>query len=57
VGTKEVFFFDRTGVSDSGKVQGRFRWSGYTPKILERLRQVGIALPEGIFDEVVEVNL
>lgn len=57
VGTKEIFFFDRTGVSDSGKVQGRFRWSGYTPKILERMKQLGIALPEGIFDEVVEVNL
>jgi pilus assembly protein CpaF len=57
VGTRDVFFFDRTGVSDSGKVQGRFRWTGYTPKLLDRFRTAGITLPAGIFDEVVEVNL
>jgi hypothetical protein len=44
-------------VSDAGKVQGRFRWAGYTPKVLERLRTSGIKLPDGIFEEVVEVNL
>ncbi len=57
VGTRDVFFFERTGVSDAGKVQGRFRWSGYEPKILERIKVAGIQLPQGIFDEVVEVNL
>lgn len=55
--TRDIFFFDRTGVSDSGKVQGRFRWSGYTPKIMERIQVAGISLPKDLFDEVVEVNL
>lgn len=55
--TRDIFFFDRTGVSDAGKVQGRFRWTGYTPKIMERIQVAGISLPKDIFDEVVEVNL
>jgi pilus assembly protein CpaF len=57
VATRDVFIFDRTGVSDSGKVQGRFRWTGYTPKIMERIQVAGISLPKDLFDEVVEVNL
>jgi hypothetical protein len=38
-------------------VQGRFRSSGETPKIVERLKVRGVELPPGIFDEVVDVNL
>ncbi len=57
VATRDIFHFDRTGVSDAGKVQGRFRWTGYEPKILERMRTMGIQTPPGLFDEVVEVNL
>lgn len=57
VTTQEVFIFERTGVSDAGKVQGRFRWSGYTPKMLDRFKMMGIAVPPNMFDEVVEVNL
>jgi pilus assembly protein CpaF len=54
---QEVFTFERTGVTDSGKVQGRFRSTGVIPKVLERLRISGINLPMSIFDEVVEVNM
>jgi pilus assembly protein CpaF len=54
---QEIFVFERTGVSDSGKVQGRFRATGVEPKILERLRVSGIKLPASIFEEVVSVNL
>jgi len=57
VGTRDIFSFDRTGVSDAGKVQGRFRWTGYTPKVMERIRVMGIEMPKDLFDEVVEVNL
>jgi hypothetical protein len=38
-------------------VQGRFKWTGVQPKILERLRIMGISLPDGVFDEVSEVNM
>ena len=54
---QEVFTFERIGVTDSGKVQGRFRATGVTPKILDRLRVSGIQLPASIFEEVVPVNL
>src|SRR5258707_624993 len=53
----DVFLFERTGVTEAGKVQGRFRSSGVQPKILERLRVSGITLDPKIFDEVVEVNM
>ena len=55
--THVVFLFERVGVTDGGKVQGRFRSSGETPKILERLKISGIQIPLSIFDEVVDVNL
>jgi len=54
---QEVFTFERLGVTDAGKVQGRFRATGVTPKVLERLRVSGISLAPSIFDEVVEVNM
>jgi pilus assembly protein CpaF len=57
VDTKDVFIFDRTGVSDAGKVQGKFRWTGYTPKLLDRVKMMGMSLPQSVFEEVVEVNL
>lgn len=57
VETEDIFVFERLGVNDAGKVQGRFHWTGYKPKVLDRLRVSGIKLPEDIFDEVVEVNL
>ena len=54
---QEIFTFDRMGVSDAGKVQGRFRATGVTPKILDRFRVSGIPLAERIFEEAVDVNL
>jgi pilus assembly protein CpaF len=57
VDLQEIFTFERTGVSDAGKVQGRFRATGITPKILDRLKVSGIQLPHNIFEETVSVNL
>ncbi len=54
---QEIFTFERVGVNDAGKVQGRYRATGIAPKILERLRVGGIQLPPHIFEEVVTVNL
>jgi pilus assembly protein CpaF len=55
--TQDIFVFERAGVRDDGKVQGRFKWTGVQPKILDRLRIMGIPLPDGVFDEVSEVNM
>jgi pilus assembly protein CpaF len=57
VDLQDIFIFDRTGVTDAGKVQGRFRHTGVTPKILEKLRIAGIQLSPTVFDEVLEVNM
>jgi len=54
---QEIFTFDRVGVNDAGKVQGRFRATGIAPRILDRFKVGGIKLPERIFEEVVNVNL
>ena len=57
IDVRDIFLFERTGVTDAGKVQGRFRSSGESPKVLDRLQIHGIALPPAIFDEAVDVNL
>jgi pilus assembly protein CpaF len=54
---QEIFTFERIGVTDAGKVQGRFRATGVLPKVLERLRVSGIQVPHNIFEEAVSVNL
>ena len=54
---QDIFLFERLGVTDAGKVQGRFRSSGEPPKILERLRIHGVEIPPSILDEVVNVNV
>ena len=53
----EIFAFERLGVTDAGKVQGRFRATGISPNILERFRVGGIQLSPAIFEETVSVNL
>jgi pilus assembly protein CpaF len=57
VQTRDIFTFERIGVTDTGKVQGRFKWTGYQPKLLDRFRMSGIVLPQSVWDEVVPVNL
>jgi pilus assembly protein CpaF len=57
VDLQEIFTFERIGVTDAGKVQGRFRATGVMPKLLERLRISGVTVPPAIFEEVVPVNL
>src|SRR5690242_14623617 len=54
---QEIFGFERVGVTDAGKVKGRFHATGVLPKILERLRVSGINLQPSIFEENVPVNL
>ncbi len=57
VKVQDVFLFERTGVTDQGKVQGRFRSSGVRPQIMDRIRTSGIRLDEGVFEDSLDVNL
>ncbi len=56
IDVRDVFEFERSGITPEGKVQGRFRGSSKPPAILERLKAAGIELPPAIFDEMVQVN-
>ncbi len=46
---QDIFVYDRQGMTDDGKVQGRFRATGIRPRFTERLQAWGIELPAGLF--------
>jgi len=53
---RDIFEFERIGISPRGRVVGRFRASGTPPPCVDRLSAYGIHLPKSIFSEVVEVT-
>jgi pilus assembly protein CpaF len=53
---QEIFLFEKMGVTQDGKVIGRFRATGVRPKLCERLRASGIHLPADMFEGVTEVR-
>jgi pilus assembly protein CpaF len=53
---QEIFLFEKTGLTQDGKVLGRFRATGVRPKCCERLRASGINLPMDMFEGAVEVR-
>ena len=48
--------FEKLGVSQEGKVIGRFRATGVRPKACERLKASGVHLPPDMFEGVTEVR-
>jgi pilus assembly protein CpaF len=57
VEVNDIFMFERTGITETGKVQGRFVCRNRSPKMLERLKAMGVQLDGSVFDEALEVNL
>jgi len=53
---RDIFVFEQSGVANDGRVLGRFRGTGASPKFLERLRVSGLPLSPTLFDEVVTVG-
>jgi pilus assembly protein CpaF len=53
---QEIFVFEKVGVTQDGKVIGRFRATGVRPKLCERLKASGIHLPADMFEGVTEVR-
>ena len=53
---QEIFLFEKTGITQEGKVVGRFRATGVRPKVCERLRASGINLPAEMFEGVMEIR-
>jgi pilus assembly protein CpaF len=53
---QDIFVFEKTGLTETGRVTGRFRATGIRPKFYERLRSSGMQLPASIFQTVVEIS-
>jgi pilus assembly protein CpaF len=53
---QEIFLFEKLGVTQEGKVIGRFRATGVRPKCGERLQSAGIHLPANMFEGAMEVR-
>ena len=53
---QDIFVFEKAGVTQEGKVAGRFRATGVRPKCAERLKAAGIVLPPNMFEGVTEVR-
>jgi pilus assembly protein CpaF len=47
---QDIFVFEKTGLTSSGRVAGRFRATGIRPKCAERLAASGIQLPPDMFE-------
>ncbi len=53
---QEIFTFEKLGITQDGKVIGRFRATGVRPKVCERLKTSGIHLAADMFDGVTEIR-
>ena len=53
---QEIFCFEKLGVTQEGKVIGRFRATGVRPKACDRLKASGVNLPADMFEGVTEVR-
>src|SRR6186713_3275904 len=53
---QEIFVFEKLGLTQEGKVAGRFRATGVRPKVSERMKASGIHLPADMFEGVTEVR-
>lgn len=55
ISMQDLFVFEKEGIGENGKVRGRFRSTGITPKFGERLKAAGVALPAGLMEHSMEV--
>ena len=59
---QDIFLFEKTGITEAGKVLGRFRATGIRPKFYERLKAVrhhpaAAAVPDGGGDQLMPVGV
>ncbi|UCF94336.1 MAG: CpaF family protein [Desulfobacterales bacterium] len=47
---QEIFSFQKRTVDAEGKVKGQFKFLGIRPKCMDRLRAVGVELPDNTFE-------
>ena len=54
--TQDIFVFERLGISEEGRVKGRYRATGIRPKCADRIVSSGKPLPPEMFEHVKVVN-
>ncbi|MBL0160955.1 MAG: CpaF family protein [Bryobacterales bacterium] len=54
--TQDIFLFEKSGITKDGRTIGRFRATGIRPRFYERLRSAGQALPQSMFQTIVEIS-
>ena len=55
VAMQDIFIFEKLGIDVSGRVMGRFKATGVSPKFADRLKKAGIILPASVFEHSFEV--
>jgi pilus assembly protein CpaF len=53
---QDIYVFEKLGITQDGKVIGRFRATGVRPKVCERLKASGVHLPPNMFEGITEVK-
>jgi len=53
---QDIFVFERMGITQDGRVRGRFRATGIRPKCAERLAASGVQLPRDMFEHMKAVG-
>ncbi len=51
VAMQDIFVFKKSGISEDGKVLGRYEATGIRPKFADRLEVSGVAVPASLFNE------
>jgi len=54
--TQDIFVFERSGVTEEGKVRGRFRATGIRPQCADRIASSGRVLPAQMFEHFQDVR-
>jgi pilus assembly protein CpaF len=55
VAMQDIFVFEKLGIDVGGRVLGRFKATGVSPKFAERLKKAGITLPASVFEHTFDV--
>jgi pilus assembly protein CpaF len=51
IALQDIFVFTKTGISDDGRVMGRFHATGIRPRFADRLAVAGAPIPAELFEE------
>jgi pilus assembly protein CpaF len=55
VSMQDIFVFEKQGVTETGHVIGAFSATGIRPRLAEKLKMSGIAVPAALFEHVLQV--